>query len=71
MDEVDHILVYLMRHRTVGITYSPVLDEFRGMSDASWEVRNSTSGRVLLWCQTVTISSHDCKFYNIVVVLHD
>ena len=50
MDELDHIFVYLARHRDVGITYSPIVDEFRGLSDASWEVRNSTSGRLMLWC---------------------
>ena len=51
MDEIDHILVYLASTRDLGITYSPLAtDAFRGQSDASWLVRNSTSGRVMLWC---------------------
>ena len=51
MDEVDHILVYLARHPGVGITYTRTSDEYRGFADASWLVRNSTSGRVSLWCE--------------------
>ncbi|MDA0878653.1 MAG: reverse transcriptase domain-containing protein [archaeon] len=50
MDEIDHVLVYLRATKALGITYSAGAgDAFRGMSDASWLVRNSTSGRVMLW----------------------
>jgi hypothetical protein len=50
MDEVDHVLAYLSRHRTVGITYEHGGDsKFKGYADVSWETRWSTSGWVVMF----------------------
>ena len=49
--ECDHVLSYLSRHSTVGLTYSraPVGEQTRlsGFADASWETKHSTSGWVV------------------------
>lgn len=48
--ETDRVFNYLSHHRSVGLTYSAsALGELHGFSDASWEVRHSTSGWVILW----------------------
>ena len=49
MHEIDRVLAYLARHRSVGLTYSPSATKLRGYSDASWEVKHSTSGWVTFW----------------------
>jgi hypothetical protein len=50
MGEVDHVLAYLSRHRTVGITYEHGGDsKFKGYADASWETRWSTSGWIVMF----------------------
>ena len=49
MNECDHALSYLSRLSSTGLTYTPEEARLVGYSDASWEVRNSTSGWVLLW----------------------
>ena len=43
------MLSYLARHRSVGITYSRTSGELDGYADASWEVKNSTSGWFTRW----------------------
>jgi hypothetical protein len=47
--EARHVLSYLARHSSVGLTYSPGDSELVGYGDASWEVKNSTSGWLVLW----------------------
>ena len=47
--EARHVLSYLARHSTVGLTYSPGASELVGYGDASWETKNSTSGWLVLW----------------------
>ena len=47
--ELDHLLAYLIRTRTLGLTYSRESSKLEAYSDASWEERNSTSGWVALW----------------------
>ena len=49
MMEVDYIFAYLKRHKTVGLTYDSKTSSLVGYSDASWEVRNSTSGWLCMW----------------------
>jgi hypothetical protein len=49
MEEADRIIAYLARHRSVGITFDPGQTDLHAFSDASWEVRNSTSGWVVMW----------------------
>lgn len=50
LSETDRVFSYLSHHRSVGLTYSPTpAQELHGFSDASWEVRHSTSGWVVLW----------------------
>ena len=49
MREVDHLLCYLSRHASVGLTYDAGFATLAGYSDASWETRHSTSGWVVLW----------------------
>ena len=41
--EVDHLLSYLFRHASVGLTYTSDFAKLVGYSDASWEVKRSTS----------------------------
>ena len=47
--ELDHLLAYLIRTRTLGLTYSRESSKLEAYSDASWEERNSTS-QVGLYC---------------------
>ena len=49
IDECDHCLSYLARLSSAGLTYSAEHARLAGFSDASWEVRNSTSGWLVLW----------------------
>ena len=49
IEETDHVIAYLALNPGIGITYSPSPDELLGHSDASWEVRHSTSGWVVHW----------------------
>ena len=47
--ECDHVFSYLARHASAGLTYSRGDSRLAGFSDASWEVKHSTSGWVVLW----------------------
>ena len=49
MREVDHLLGYLSRHASVGLTYSADFAKLAGYADASWETRRSTSGWVVFF----------------------
>ena len=53
MDEIDHTLSYLARHKHVGLTYSAGHEadrtKLQGMSDANWSTRFSTFGWVIKW----------------------
>eukprot|EP00966_Prymnesium_polylepis_P310543 7174736-Prymnesium_polylepis.1 len=44
LKEADHVFAYLSRHPSVGLTFTPGESELHGFSDASWEVKASTSG---------------------------
>jgi hypothetical protein len=47
--ETDHVLSYLARNASLGLTYSAEHVRLRGFADASWETAHSTSGWVVLW----------------------
>jgi hypothetical protein len=48
MGEIDHVLAYLSRHSHVGLTFDAGRAKpFEGFSDASWDVRFSTSGWIV------------------------
>jgi hypothetical protein len=49
LGEVDHLLSYLARTASLGLTYSREHSSLRGFADASWETRTSTSGWTVLW----------------------
>ena len=49
IEDADCVLAYLYRHSSVGLTYTKEQAALAGYADASWEVRNSTSGWVVLW----------------------
>ena len=49
IEDADCVLAYLYRHSSVGLTYTKEQAALAGYADASWEVRNSTSGWVILW----------------------
>ena len=49
MLETDHVLAYLHNHRDVGLTYTTGKSILSAYSDASWEMRSSTSGWVVFW----------------------
>ena len=49
MREIDHLLSYLARTSTLGLTYSREHVRLKGFADASWETAASTSGWVVLW----------------------
>ena len=53
LGEVDHVLSYLSRNASVGLTYSPGASALAGFADASWETRHSTSGWAVLWQSAV------------------
>ena len=45
-DAALRVLCYLHHHRDVGLRYTATDDELRGMSDADWAVKHSTTGWV-------------------------
>ena len=47
--ETNHLLSYLARHASAGLTYTRERSDLRGFADASWETKRSTSGWVVLW----------------------
>ena len=47
--ETEHLLSYLARHASVGLTYTRARGSLHAFADASWETRYSTSGWVVLW----------------------
>jgi ribonuclease HI len=49
LEECDHALSYLSRLSSAGLTYTAERARLVGFADASWEVRNSTSGWCVLW----------------------
>ena len=49
MREVDHVLSYLSRTASMGLTYTREHAKLAGFADASWETRTSTSGWVITW----------------------
>jgi hypothetical protein len=49
LGEVDHLLSYLARTASLGLTYSKEHARLAGFADASWETKHSTSGWVVLW----------------------
>ena len=50
MRELDVTFAYLHRHRELGLRFEPGQQHsLQGYSDASWEVKNSTSGWVIFW----------------------
>ena len=49
MEETRHVLSYLARNASVGLTFSAKQCRLAGFSDASWEVKHSTSGWTVLW----------------------
>ena len=49
MKEIDHLLSYLSRNASLGLTYTREHARLAGFSDASWEVASSTSGWFVLW----------------------
>ena len=53
--ETEHVLSYLSRTASLGLTYSREHQRLRGFADASWETANSTSGWVVLW-QSAAVS---------------
>ena len=49
LDECDHLLSYLSRTSDFGLVYSREHQRARGFADASWEVKHSTSGWLVMW----------------------
>ena len=49
MRECHHVLEYLARHPSAGLTYVKGDRRLAGFADASWETAQSTSGWVVLW----------------------
>ena len=47
--EIDHVLSYLSRTASLGLTYTREHTRLAGFADASWEVKHSTSGWVVNW----------------------
>jgi len=54
-DAAVRVLAYLDNHRHLGLTYEASSVPLHGFSDASWEVRHSTSGWLYKW-QSAAIS---------------
>ena len=54
-DAAVRVLAYLDNHRHLGLTYEAGSAPLHGFSDASWEVRHSTSGWLYKW-QSAAIS---------------
>ena len=53
MREVDYVIAYLAKTRSLGLTYAKTAATLEGFADASHEVRNSTSGWAIMWNQAV------------------
>ena len=49
MREIDHLLSYLWRTASFGLTYSKEHVRLKGFADASWETMRSTSGWLVQW----------------------
>ena len=49
LKEIDHLLSYLSRTASLGLTYTREQARLAGYSDASWETLSSTSGWFVLW----------------------
>ena len=49
MAELEYVMSYLYGSQDIGIRFVPGEGTLRGVSDASWEVRESTSGWVIYW----------------------
>jgi len=49
MLEIDHVIAYLARNESLGITYIAGASTLGGYTDASWEVTRSTSGWTIGW----------------------
>lgn len=48
-EELQHVLSYLHEHPDLGIRFTPEDGTLHGVTDASWEVRASTSGWIVYW----------------------
>jgi hypothetical protein len=60
--ETDHVLSYLARNPSLGLTYTAEQTRLLGYADASWETAHSTSGWVVLWqCAALTWGSRKQK----------
>ena len=53
MLECDRVFAYLSRHSSVGLTFGSGKHSLHGFADASWEVKNSTSGWLVKWQNSV------------------
>ena len=51
--EIDHLLTYLSRTASLGLTYESEPDRLVGFADSSWEAKTSTSGWVVFWQKAV------------------
>ena len=49
MAEVNRVLAYLARHRSVGLTFDKGPSDLHAFSDADWATKHSTSGWVVMW----------------------
>merc|ERR1712091_402460 len=49
MDELEYVMSYLFDNPDLGIRFVPGDGTLRGTADASWEVRESTSGWIIYW----------------------
>ena len=49
LTEIDHLLSYLSRTASLGLTYTKERARLAGYADASWETLSSTSGWFVLW----------------------
>ena len=47
--EINHLLTYLSRTASLGLTYESEPDRLVGFADSSWEAKTSTSGWVVSW----------------------
>ena len=55
ISETERVFTYLYYNQNVGLTYDSGTSKLHGFSDASWEVRSSTSGWTIFW-QGCTVS---------------
>ena len=49
IQEANQVIAYLAQNRSVGITFDRQRTDLEGYADASWEVKHSTSGWVVMW----------------------